>query len=108
LDAWREGTDLTHALLQGAAVDSDLEADVLARSTRLVRSLSGYFSTLPEHARQQVGDYLLLLEVMSERVFALASKRLLPVSDERLVDFLTDLWFAQIVEARQGLLAGGE
>jgi AcrR family transcriptional regulator len=99
LDLWTSGAEANHALLQATMLDSDVEQHHLRVSEALVDSLKRYHDRAPAEQRNAARDRALILEMMTQRVFALASQSALPVPRERLLDILTGMWL--------GVLAGG-
>jgi AcrR family transcriptional regulator len=106
LEIWRANAAINQALVQAATVDAEVEEQLTGISSRLIGTLTRYFATIPEPDRQRVRDELYLLEIMTQRVFSLASGSGLEVSDTRTIDVLSDMWFFHFVETRQRLTGG--
>lgn len=100
LGVWGESAQASRALLQAAMLEPELERQRLRQSGALVDALDRYFARLPEATRGQARDRLLVLEIMTQRILALASTARLPVVDGEMLDILTDMWMR--------VLAGGQ
>jgi AcrR family transcriptional regulator len=92
LGIWSQSAQMSHALLQAASLEPELEAQRLHQSEALVGALEHYFAGLPEAERATARDRLLLLEIMTQRILALASTRALPMPESEVLDILTDMW----------------
>ena len=92
LDVWSSGAEANHAMLQATMLDADVEQHYLKVSEALVDSLKHYHERVPADERDAARDRALILEMMTQRVFALASQKALPVPRERLLDILTEMW----------------
>jgi AcrR family transcriptional regulator len=92
LDVWTSGSEANHAMLQATMLDSEVEQHYLRVSEALVDSLKRYHERVPDAERDAARDRVLILEMMTQRVFALASQAALPVPRERLLDILTEMW----------------
>jgi AcrR family transcriptional regulator len=92
LDVWTSGSEANHAMLQATMLDSEVEQHYLRVSEALVDSLKRYHERVPDEERDAARDRVLILEMMTQRVFALASQATLPVPRERLLDILTEMW----------------
>lgn len=104
LGVWRESADSSHALLQAAMLEPEVEKQRLWNSEALVDALEHYFAGLVEADRGPTRDRLLVLEIMSQRILSLASISRLPVDDKHVLTILTDMWMRVLVggEARSG------
>jgi AcrR family transcriptional regulator len=97
LAIWRESADSSHALLQAATLEPEVEEQRVRNSEALVDALANYFARLPEEDRGPVRDRLLVLEVMSQRILSLASMSRLPIDDSHVLRILTDMWMRVLV-----------
>lgn len=97
LGIWRESANSSHALLQAAMLEPDVEEQRLRNSEALVDALEQYFAGLPEAARGPARDRLLVLEIMSQRILSLASMSRLPVDNEHVLTILTDMWLRVLI-----------
>lgn len=100
LGIWSQSAQMSHALLQAATLEPELETQRLHQSQALVSALEHYFARLPEAVRAAARDRLLLLEIMTQRILALASMQGLPMPESEVLDILTDMWM--------GVLAAGQ
>ena len=100
LGIWSQSAQMSHALLQAAMLEPELETQRLRQSEALVGALERYFAGLPEADRATARDRLLLLEVMTQRILALASMSRLPVGNSEVLDILTDMWMG-VLAVRQ-------
>jgi AcrR family transcriptional regulator len=100
LGVWTEGASVSHAMQQAASWEAEVEAHMLHLSETLIDSLDGYFSSLPDSARADMRMRALLLEIMTQRIFALASRSRLPIGNEEVVDILTGMWWEVLVEGK--------
>lgn len=92
LGVWSESAQASHALLQAAMLEPEVEAQRLRQSEALVDALGQYFAGLPEKDRGRARDRALVLEIMTQRILALASMSRLPIADNEVLDILTDMW----------------
>jgi AcrR family transcriptional regulator len=92
LGIWSESAQASHALLQAAMLEPEVEKQRLRQSEALVGALDRYFARLPEAARAPARDRLLVLEIMTQRILSLASMSRLPVGDSEVLEILTDMW----------------
>jgi AcrR family transcriptional regulator len=99
LDRWTGEAQVSHALLQATMLEPEVEMHYLRLSEALVDGLAGYFDRMPPGARADARERALVLEIMTQRIFALASRSKLPVSEERLLDILAEFWL-QVFAAR--------
>jgi AcrR family transcriptional regulator len=100
LGIWSHSAEASHALLQAAMLEPEVEKQRLRQSEALVDALERYFAALLEAERAPARDRLLVLEIMTQRILALASMSQLPIGDGEVLDILTDMWL--------GVLAHGE
>jgi AcrR family transcriptional regulator len=102
LGIWSQSAQASHALLQAAMLEPEVERQRLRQSEALVDALEHYFAGLPAADRGPARDRLLVLEIMTQRILALASMSRLPVGDSEVLDILTDMWLRVLVpgEAR--------
>jgi AcrR family transcriptional regulator len=92
LDVWTNGVDASHAMLQAAMLESDVELHHLRVSEALVDGLEHHHERIPVQQRSAARNRALILEIMTQRIFALASHSMLPISGDRLLDILTEMW----------------
>jgi AcrR family transcriptional regulator len=97
LGIWRESADSSHALLQAAMLEPEVEELRLRNSEELVDALGQYFAGLPEADREPARERLLILEIMSQRIFSLASVSRLPIDNKHMLTILTDMWLHALV-----------
>jgi AcrR family transcriptional regulator len=97
LGIWRQAAQASHALLQAAMLEPEVEKQRLRQSEALVDALENYFAGLPEAERGPARDRLLVLEIMTQRIFSLASMSRLPIGDDEVLDILTDMWLRVFV-----------
>lgn len=100
LGIWSQSVQASHALLQAAMLEPEVETQRLRQSEALVDALEQYFAGLPEAERVPARDRLLVLEIMTQRILALASMSLLPIGDSDVLDILTDMWLSVLVGRR--------
>jgi AcrR family transcriptional regulator len=106
LERWTSGAQASHATLQATMLESEVEMHYLRLSEALVDSLVGYFGRIPAAERATARERALVLEIMTQRIFALASRSKLPVAEDRLLDILAEFWlqvFAAESAGSQGL-----
>jgi AcrR family transcriptional regulator len=92
LERWTDGAQASHATLQATMLEPEVEMHYLRLSETLVDSLVGYFDRVPAGARETARERALMLEIMTQRIFALASRSKLPVPEDRLLDILAEFW----------------
>ena len=92
LERWTDGARASHATLQATMLEPEVEIHYLRLSEALVDGLVGYFGRIPADARAVARERALVLEIMTQRIFALASRSKLPVPEDRLLDILTEFW----------------
>jgi AcrR family transcriptional regulator len=97
LGIWSESADASRALLQAAMLEPEVEAQRLRHSAVLVDALEGYFGKFPEAERALARDRMLVLEIMSQRILALASRSQLPIENEKMLAILTDMWLNVLI-----------
>jgi len=102
LSVWSESAQESHALLQAAMLEPEVESKRLRQSEALVGALERYYSGLPEPERRPEHDRLLVLEIMTQRILALASMSRLPVGNDQVLDILTDMWLRVLTGDRPG------
>jgi AcrR family transcriptional regulator len=102
LSVWSERAQESHALLQAAMLEPEVESKRLRQSEALVGALERYYSELPEPERRPEHDRLLVLEIMTQRILALASMSRLPVGNDQVIDILTDMWLRVLTGDRPG------
>jgi AcrR family transcriptional regulator len=100
LDLWTDGADSSHALQQAAMLEPEVETHQLRLSETLVDSLERYFGRMTESDRAAARERALVLEIMTQRIFGLASRHRLPLANENTIDILTDMWLGVLVEHR--------
>jgi AcrR family transcriptional regulator len=92
LGVWGQSPQAGHVLLQAAILEPELEVVRLRQSATFVDSLENYFAGLPRATRSAQRNKLLLLEITSQRILALASMSKLPVGNDEALDVLTGMW----------------
>jgi AcrR family transcriptional regulator len=97
LEVWTTGADVNRAMLQATMLESDVELHHLRLSQALVDGLEHYNERMPARRRGAARNRALLLEMMTQRIFALASQSMLPISGDRLLDILTQMWMEVLV-----------
>ena len=97
LTVWRESAESSHAILQAAMLEPEVEELRLRNSEAFVDALERYFAGLPEEDRGATRDRLLVLEIMSQRILSLASTSRLPIDDDHVLTILTDMWMKVLV-----------
>lgn len=100
LGIWSDAARESHALLQAAMLEPEIETRRLRQSEALVGALEQYFAALPEADREPTRERMLVLEIMTQRIFSLASMRRMPVGDGETLDILTDMWLGVLVGDR--------
>ena len=83
LERWTDGAQASHATLQATMLEPEVEMHYLRLSEALVDSLVGYFGRVPAAERAAARERALVLEIMTQRIFALASRSKLPVARGR-------------------------
>jgi AcrR family transcriptional regulator len=97
LDVWTNGADVNHAMLQATMLESDVERHHLRLSEALVDGLERHQERVPAQQRGDARNRALVLEMMTQRIFALASQSMLPISGDCLLDILTEMWLEVLV-----------
>ena len=92
LDVWTSGADVNQSMLQATMFESDVELQHLRLSEALVDGLEHYHERIPAQQRSAARNRALILEMMTQRIFAVASQNMLPISGDRLLDILTEMW----------------
>jgi AcrR family transcriptional regulator len=105
LERWTSGAQASHATLQATMLEPEVETHHLRLSEALVDSLTGYFGRVPAAERAAARERALVLEIMTQRIFALASRSKLPVPADDLLDILTEFWL-QVFTGRPGPAEG--
>ena len=72
-------------------------------SEALVDALTRCRDRTPPAERAAARNRALILEMMTQRIFALASLSQLPIGDERLLDILTTMWMGVLAADRRPL-----
>jgi AcrR family transcriptional regulator len=105
LQAWADtsGIDPTlplqaSPLLQAAMLEPDVQAQWLKLSTAVIDSLECYLGRIPESERPAVRNRALVLEIMTQRILALASTGQLPQSDDDMLSIMVAMWYHALVE----------
>jgi AcrR family transcriptional regulator len=98
LVVWQQDADAGHALQQAGMLEAEVEAHQLHLSEALIDSLERYLKSMPESARAAGRGRALILEIMTQRIFGLASRSKLPIDNKTVVDILTSMWFEVLVE----------
>jgi AcrR family transcriptional regulator len=88
----RNGVGLLHALMLAQVMEPEVGALAQKQSLEFIATLSGFFASLPPGERDAVRARALILEAMSQSVYAMATERILPATDDQYLDYLTDLW----------------
>jgi AcrR family transcriptional regulator len=97
-DIWTQGADASHAMLQAAILEPEVEARRLQLSAALIDGLSGYFEQMPESQRAAARERALVLEIMTQQILAHASMGRLPVSNADMLAILVAIWLQVLVE----------
>jgi AcrR family transcriptional regulator len=92
LERWTNGAQASHATQQATMLESEIELHYLRLSEALIDSLVQYFGRMPPGERAAARERALVLETMTQRIFALASRSKLPVAPDRLLDILVEFW----------------
>lgn len=92
LERWTDGAQASHAMLQATMLEPEVELHYLRLSEVLIDSLVRYFDRMPADERAAARERALVLEIMTQRIFALASRSKLPVTVDRMLDILTEFW----------------
>jgi AcrR family transcriptional regulator len=97
LERWTNGAQASHSLLQATMLEPEVELHYLRLSETLIDALEGYFGRLPAGKRAGARERALMLEIMTQRIFALAGRSRLPMAEDRLLDILTEFWLQVFV-----------
>jgi AcrR family transcriptional regulator len=97
LTYWRDDSDLCAAVMQAETIDREVVERKIHRSGELIDAVRSYLDGRPKSQRAEARQRALLLEIMTQRILHLASRRDLPVDDAVLISFLTDIWSAQFL-----------
>jgi AcrR family transcriptional regulator len=100
LVVWIDAANSGHALQQAGMLEPEVEAHQLHVSETLIDSLERYLGSMPKSARAAGRGRALILEIMTQRIFALASRSKLPIDNKTVVDILVSIWFEVLVENR--------
>jgi AcrR family transcriptional regulator len=92
LNIWTDYADASHALLQAAMLEPEVEACKLRQSESFIDALERYLGSMPEPVRTEARDRALILEIMTQRIFALASMSQLPLDNETVLEVLVGMW----------------
>lgn len=92
LERWTDGAQASHAMLQATMLEPELELHYLRQSETLVAGLERFFDRVPAGERAGARERALVLEIMTQRIFALMSRAKLPVAEDRMLDILTGFW----------------
>jgi AcrR family transcriptional regulator len=92
LERWTNEAQASHSLLQATMLEPEVELHYLRLSETLIDALVGYFGRLPAGQRAAARERALMLEIMTQRIFALAGRSRLPMAEDRLLDILTEFW----------------
>jgi AcrR family transcriptional regulator len=98
LDVWIDGAAASHALLQAGMLEPDVEAEALHLSETFIDSLEGYLAGMAKRERKAAREQALILEIMTQRIFSLASRARLPLDGPGLLEILTRMWHEVLVE----------
>jgi AcrR family transcriptional regulator len=105
LDVWVDGAAASHALLQAGMLEQEVEAHALHLSETFIDSLEGYLGGMAKRERTAAREQALILEIMTQRIFSLASRSRLPLEGPTLLEILTRMWFEVLVERKPPGLA---
>jgi AcrR family transcriptional regulator len=108
LDVWTNAADANHAMLQATMLESDVELHHLRLSEALVDGLAQHQERVPARQRGGARNRALVLEMMTQRIFALASQSMLPIPGDRLLDILTQMWMEVLVTSWPGPAGPGQ
>jgi AcrR family transcriptional regulator len=109
LDRWTHGAQASHAMLQATMLEPEVELHHLRLSEALIGGLVGYFDRMPADERAAARERVLILEIMTQRIFALSSRSKLPISRDRLLNILTEMWLRVFaMERQEGQGRGGD
>jgi AcrR family transcriptional regulator len=103
LDYWADDAVFNCTLYLAGILDSVAETHLLRVAETMIDSLEWYLGSKPEAERGAARSRLLVLEIMTQQVFASASNPWLPIDKDDAVKALADIWFdALAVEADAG------
>jgi AcrR family transcriptional regulator len=92
LDTWSRSPELQKAI-RSAEISEPSVADFMAGSrVMLVDALEKFFARLPTDERDYWHARAIALEAMSRTAFELGAAHRLQMSDDQVLDYLTDLW----------------
>ena len=107
LDVWINGAGASHALLQAGMLEKEVEVHSLHISEAFIDSLEGYLRSMPKRARTAAREQALILEIMTQRIFSLASRSQLPLDGPSVLEILTRMWYEVLVERMPPRLPSG-
>lgn len=93
LDALTDETDVSHALYQAATAEPSVEEHQLRICEAVVDTLDRYLGDRAGPDRTAARTRVLLLEIGTQRVLALARTARLPAGGDSVLETLADLWF---------------
>jgi AcrR family transcriptional regulator len=100
LDVWIDGAAASHAMLQAGMLEPEVEAEALHVSETFIDSLEGYLGGMGKRERKAAREQALVLEIMTQRIFSLASRSRLPLTGPGLLEILTRMWYEVLVERK--------
>jgi AcrR family transcriptional regulator len=104
LHIWIDGAGASHALLQAGMLEQEVEQHALHLSETFIDSLEGYLGGMVKRERAAARQQALILEIMTQRIFSLASRSQLPLDGHTLLEILTRMWYEVLVERKPPIL----
>ena len=96
LKSWRKWQKYSLAMWQAATIEPEVGERVLASSRKYTTAMTETFKHVNAKERKRAQERMMMLELMFARLMYLAAHHDLPVGEDTMLDFMTELWLSQL------------
>ena len=95
LRSWKKWRKYSLAMWQAAALEPEIEKRVVKSSQTYLLAMKATMGKINPKDRERVGERIMMVELMTERLFYLAAHHDMPINDETLLEFMAEIWLSQ-------------
>jgi AcrR family transcriptional regulator len=96
LKSYRKWQKYSLAMWQAATIEPEVGERVLASSHKFMAAMTETFKNMNAKDRKRAQERAMMLELMFARLMYLAAHHDMPISEDAMLDFMTELWLSQL------------
>lgn len=97
LKSYRKWQKYSLAMWQAATIEPEVGERLLTGSRKYMAAMTETFRKVNAKDRKRAQERAMMLQLMFDRLLYMAAHHDLPISDDAMLDFMTELWLSQLV-----------